>query len=242
MTTIRRQLTADPLRDSAMATQGIALAAVVAIGVTARNIGLPVSAWYALKAGALCAGMMWLALQRLPNHHPHASFGPANQVTTLRSALVALMAALIGEESNPAAAFAVMTALTAVALDGVDGWLARRTRMATPFGARFDMEIDALLIQVLALLAWQYGKAGAWVIASGLLRYVFVAAGRWSARMRRPLFTSARRQAICVVQIVALIVVLMPTVVPPFSNVIAAVALGTLCYSFAVDTEWLWRR
>jgi hypothetical protein len=95
---------------------------------------------------------------------------------------------------------------------------------------------------VLAVLAWQYGKAGAWVIASGLLRYLFVAAGWWSARMRRPLFTSVRRQAICVVQIVGLILVLVPAVIPPVSNVIAAVALGALCYSFAVDTEWLWRR
>ena len=29
------------------------------------------------------------------------------------------------------------------------------------------MEIDALLILVLAMLAWQYEKAGAWVIAVG---------------------------------------------------------------------------
>lgn len=242
MTTMRRQLTADSLRDSAIATQGIALVAVVAIGVAAHNAGLPVSSWYALKAGAVCATIMWLALQRLPGHHPHASFGPANQVTTLRSALVALMAALIGEESSPIAAYAVLAALTAVALDGVDGWLARRTRMATRFGAQFDMEIDALLIQVLALLAWQYGKAGAWVIASGLLRYLFVIAGWWSERLRQPLFTSVRRQAICVAQIVGLILVLIPSVLPPVSNTIAAVALGALWYSFAVDIDWLWRR
>jgi len=241
MTTLRWQLSADPLRDSAIATQGVALVAVVGLGMAAHDIGLPVSAWYALKAGAVCVLIMSIALQRLHSHQPHASFGPANQVTTLRSALVALMAALIGEESNPAAVYAVMTALTAVALDGVDGWLARRTQMATRFGARFDMEIDALLIQVLALLAWQYGKAGAWVIASGLLRYAFVAAGWWSARLRRPLYPSVRRQTICVIQIAGLIVVLMPAVVPPVSNVIAGVALGALCYSFAVDTEWLWR-
>jgi phosphatidylglycerophosphate synthase len=242
MTTMRWQLTADPLRDSAMATQGVVLIAVVGIAVAAHNAGLPVSSWYALKAGAVCAGIMWLALRRLDSHEPHASFGPANQVTTLRSALVALMAALIGEDSNPVAAYAVMTAVTAVALDGLDGWLARRTRMATRFGARFDMEIDALLIQVLAVLAWQYGKAGIWVVASGLLRYVFVVAGWWSSRLRQPLFTSVRRRAICVVQIAGLIIALVPMVIPPISTAIAAVALGALCYSFAVDTEWLWRR
>ena len=44
------------------------------------------------------------------------------------------------------------------ALDGVDGWLARRSGIASAFGARFDMEIDALLILVLAVLAWRSAR------------------------------------------------------------------------------------
>lgn len=243
MTTIRWQLPADRLRVSAMATQGLALMAVVAVGIGARNAELPLTAGYPLKAAAVFAAIMWVAIRRLHGHHPHASFGPANQVTTLRSAIVALVAALIGESSGPAmAGYAVAAALLATALDGVDGWLARRTNMATRFGARFDMEVDALLIQVLAVLTWQHGKAGVWVVASGLLRYAFVVGGWMSARMRAPLFTSVRRQTICVVQIAGLTLALAPVVVPPMSNAIAAVALGALCYSFAVDTVWLWRR
>jgi phosphatidylglycerophosphate synthase len=242
MMTIRWQLPADPLRVSAMATQAIGLAAVVVIGIAARGVGLPVSVWYPLKAGAVFIVIMGVALNRLHRHHPHESFGPANQVTTLRSALVALVAALIGEGSDPAGAgFAVIIAVMATALDGLDGWLARRTRMATSFGARFDMEIDALLIQVLALLAWQFGKAGIWVIASGLWRYLFLAAGLWFSRLRQPLFDSVRRRTICVVQIAGLLVALWPAVPPPASNAISAVALAALCYSFAVDIAWLWR-
>jgi multidrug efflux pump subunit AcrA (membrane-fusion protein) len=38
-------------------------------------------------------------------------------------------------------------------LDGVDGWLARRHEIASRFGARFDMEVDALLILALSVLA-----------------------------------------------------------------------------------------
>ena len=63
-----------------------------------------------------------------------------------------------------------------MALNGADGWVARRTRTASAFGARFDMETDALLILVLSALVWRMEKAGAWVIASGLMRYAFVAA------------------------------------------------------------------
>ncbi len=58
--------------------------------------------------------------------------------------------------------------VVAVALDGVDGVLARSRNEASAFGARFDMETDALLILVLAALVWQHGKAGAWILAAGL--------------------------------------------------------------------------
>ena len=129
-----------------------------------------------------------------------------------------------------------MTSLLATALDGVDGWLARRQRIASDFGARFDMEIDALLILVLAILVSQFEKAGAWVIVSGLLRYIFVAAGWYWPWLRAPLPPSRRRQAICVVQILALTLAILPAVEPPLSTMFAAVALASLAYSFLVDT------
>ncbi len=97
-------------------------------------------------------------------------------------------------------------------LDGVDGWLARRHGIASRFGARFDMEIDALLILALSVLAWRHDKAGAWVIASGMLRYAFVAAGTVAPWLRGALPPSRRRQTICVIQIAALTLVMLPSV------------------------------
>ena len=96
-----------------------------------------------------------------------------------------------------------------------------------------------LLIMALAILAWRYDKAGAWVVMSGLLRYLFLAAGWWWPWLQRPLPPVRRRQAICVVQILALILVMVPAVTPPFSTVLSAVALGALCYSFLIDILWL---
>ena len=49
----------------------------------------------------------------------------------------------------------------ATALDGVDGWLARRHGWTSPLGARLDMEVDALLVAGRALLLWTLGRAGA---------------------------------------------------------------------------------
>jgi phosphatidylglycerophosphate synthase len=186
---------------------------------------------------------MLLARRSARTHHPFPRFGPANQVTMVRAFLVAIVAGFIGEPSLPSAGWIVVcAAVVATVLDGVDGWLARRTGMASAFGARFDMETDALLIQVLAVLAWQYGKAGPWVLISGLLRYQFVAAGWVLPWMREPLFPSVRRKAICVVQIVGLILTILPPIVPPASEWLAAASLAALAYSFLVDTVWLWRQ
>src|SRR5262249_39477231 len=125
-------------------------------------------------------------------------------------------------------------------LDGLDGWLARRTRMASAFGARFDMEVDALLILVLSILVWQYGKAGSGIVLAGLLPYLFVAGGWLFPWMARPLFPSRRRQTVCVLQIVGSSVLMLPVVTPPASVWFAATLLSALSASFLVDVLWLW--
>lgn len=171
--------------------------------------------------------------------HP---FGPANQVTAARALLVGLLAVLAFQAPvPPLAAGAAWVAGVAGALDAVDGWIARRTRTATAFGARFDMEVDALLILTLAVLVWRHGKAGPWVLLSGLMRYLFVAAGVVAPWMRRALPPSRRRQALCVVQVVALIVALAPVVDRPLAAAIAGAALAALLVSFLVDTWWLYK-
>lgn len=200
------------------------------------------AATFIVKAVAAFTAIVFVARRSARVHHPFSRFGPANQVTMVRALLVALIAGFIGEPTLPAFARAAAgAAAIATVLDGVDGWLARRTQMASPFGARFDMETDALLIQVLAILAWQYGKAGAWVLASGFLRYVFVAAGWLWPWMQQPLFPSVRRKAICIVQITGLTLTILPEIPHPYSAQLAAASLAALCYSFFVDTVWLWR-
>jgi phosphatidylglycerophosphate synthase len=221
------------------------LTAALGVGAIAliSTLGLGLGAGYLPKVMAVFALGGLLVVRGLPQHHPFERFGPANQVTVVRGALVALLAGLMGEQAGagvPALAMALATA--AAVLDGIDGWLARRTRMASAFGARFDMETDALLIMVLALLTWQFGKAGVWVLASGLLRYLFVAAGVALPWMRRPLPPSQRRKAVAAVQVVALIVAVAPFIPAALSAVVAAAGLAALMLSFAVDGAWLFGR
>ena len=101
------------------------------------------------------------------------------------------------------------------------------------------MEVDALLILVLSVLVWRAGLTGPWVLASGLMRYAFVAAALALPWMHRALPPSRRRQAICVVQIAALIATLAPIVPPLVALALAAVSLALLTWSFAVDVAWL---
>ena len=92
-------------------------------------------------------------------------FGLANQITLVRAVLVAGLAVHLRQPATPAAASRiVIIAIVAALLDGLDGWVARRTRTVSAFGSRFDMETDAALILVLAILASQYSKAEPWVI------------------------------------------------------------------------------
>jgi phosphatidylglycerophosphate synthase len=229
-----------PAHPAAVVTALMAIAVAAASTMVARELGLGLA--YVAKALAVYAVVACLVLANLRAHHPFPRFGPANQVTLARAGLVALLAGFVGEHGDAdLAALAFTLAFAAAVLDAADGWLARATGMSSAFGARFDMETDAALLLVLAVLAWQLGKAGPWVFAIGLMRYAFVAAGAGAPWLRDPLPPSFRRKAVCAVQMVALVAALAPIVALRASALLAAAALAALCYSFAADVLWLRR-
>jgi phosphatidylglycerophosphate synthase len=173
--------------------------------------------------------------------YPHPRMGACNAVTLLRAAITAGLTLPLVTPAVPAWGV-VGAAAFALQLDGLDGWLARREGLVSAFGARFDMEVDALLALVLALLALAAGKAGPWVLALGGLRYAFVAAGVFLPWLRGDLPPRIGRKTVCVIQIAALIALLAPPVQPPLSLWVAGLATVLLTASFAADILWLWRR
>jgi phosphatidylglycerophosphate synthase len=192
-------------------------------------------------AAAVYAAVMGVVLWSVSRHHPHGTFGAANQVTVARVVFIALVAGAALEPPNAALAWWVI-ALTSVAtvLDGVGGWLARRASLHSPFGARFDMEVDALLTLALSVLVWRFGKAGAWILGCGLMRYAFVAMSWGWPWLRGPLSPTIRGKTVAVLQFIGLGVALAPPVRPGPSRVIAAATLATLVWSFAVDVRRLY--
>jgi phosphatidylglycerophosphate synthase len=117
-------------------------------------------------------------------------------------------------------------AVTALLLDGVDGWLARRQDRNSPYGARFDMEMDTVAMIYLSLLLWRSGEVGAWVLLMGLLRPGFVVAGRLWPWLDRPLPFSQRRRLICMAQVAVLAAAVTPLLEPPLRGRLCRGAAG----------------
>ncbi len=227
---------ARPRSRAPLAAVGLAGAATAALAVA---LGLPPVGLMVTSAIFVLVGI--LVVIAAAAHHPHARFGLANQVTLARAGGAAIFAGLVAAPELVVGWTAAAAAAGLLALDGIDGWAARRQGLESGFGARFDMETDALIILALAALALALGKAGPWVLALGAMRYAFVAAGLVWPRLARPLPPSLRRKAVCVLQVVALTVLLAPVVAPPVSASIGAVALAVLGWSFAMDLRWLIR-
>ena len=127
-------------------------------------------------------------------------------MTLARATLAVGVAALAADSfaRDTPVALLVTLAAVALALDLVDGSVARRTGTATALGARFDGEVDAFLI--LALSVYVAPAFGAWVLAIGAARYVFLA-GEWLLPwMRAPLPPRRWRKVVAAAQGVVLTV------------------------------------
>ncbi len=220
---------------------GTGLLAGITAGIAASmDLGLP----YYLTTWSL-GGLVALGVLVAANHFlPGGRFGCANGITLARAILICPLAgALVLAPPDPPLAWLFFAlGLVAFLLDGVDGWVARRRGECSRFGARFDMETDALFVLVLALLVLNAEKAGSWILLSGLLRYLFVLASLAWAPLGAPLAPSLRRKAICALQVGALVICLAPTVPAVWSAWLAAIGLTALIASFLCDVSGLVRQ
>jgi len=228
-------------RSQLLLTGFLAIAVLAAVARMAVPV-LGLDVLFPAVAILVLAAKLVIALNSIDASHPHPTLGPANVVTLARASLVALLAALIREVPSASLAWTAIGLGTLTAcLDGLDGYLARRTRMTSAFGARFDMETDAFFILVLSALVWRSGVAGPWILGAGAWRYLFVAAGWVLPWMRAPLTPTLRGRMMAVVQMVGLLVALGPIIPAPLNTAAAGLTLAGLTWSFALDVRRLWR-
>ena len=204
------------------------------IWIVVTQFAIPVRAGIQ-AAGVYCLINIWL-VYHLPKHLPQHDFGWANSITLVRAAGTAFLAGFVAIERAAVLAWPILLlALVLLLLDGLDGWLARRYMSASAFGARFDMETDALFILIIALLAWQMGKAPAWVLLAGAWRYAFIVGGWLYPKLAAPLAPSKRRQTACVIQIIGLLICLYPSLPRSVTEPLVLVSLIVLSASFCID-------
>ena len=204
---------------------------VAVLGALALTIGLSSAAW----AAGLAFGLVtWGVLHEV-------ELGPADRVTLARATLVGgVLALTVDSLTRPVpAAGVVPLAAVALALDAVDGWVARRTGTSSALGARFDMEVDAFLILVLSVLVAR--PVGAWVLAIGLMRYAFLGAGLLLPWLRGTIPPRFWAKTVAAIQGIALVVAASGALPPGWTVVVMAVALVLLVESFGRSVGWLWR-
>jgi phosphatidylglycerophosphate synthase len=211
---------------------------VVLLAVLSGMVGLNAAGWI---SGAAYAIGLSLALGLGLRRAAMAEMGPANVVTLGRAILAGGVTAMVATSFERPVSMPVLVTLigVALALDGVDGQVARRTGSTSALGARFDMEVDAFLILVLSV--YIAGTFGWWTVAIGAFRYLFVAASwalPWLNAALPPRFS---RKVVAAVQGVVLVVATAGLL--PQSWTLAAViaALASLTWSFGRDIRWLAR-
>jgi CDP-alcohol phosphatidyltransferase len=214
-----------------------ATAQVALLAALEASVGLSGLGWVVgLACGVATSSLVALTLAR-----SGARLGPADLVTFTRAVLTGAVAALTAEAflGRSVVVPLVLLATAALVSDAVDGRVARRTRTSS-FGARFDGEVDALLILVLS--AFVARSFGPWVLALGLARYAFAVAVWVLPWMRRELPYRYWRKVVTAAQGIVLTVVAAGVLPLPLAYVGLAIAAALLAESFARDVWWLWRR
>lgn len=214
------------------------VATAVLLAILSVTVGLGLAgAVVGLAAGWGMTALLTACRLRSAYKNPR----PADWITLTRVVLTAGVTGLVAASflrSMPVTALVVL-ASAALALDAVDGQVARRTRTATPFGARFDAEVDAFLILVLSVeVSRDYGG---WVLAIGAARYALLFAGWALPWLAAPLPYRYWRKVVAAVVGIVLTVAASGLLPRPVGMTAVGVALVLLAESFGRDTIWLYR-
>ncbi len=192
--------------------------------------------------GAAYAVGLWTLLAGAARRAGSSTLGPADLVTLARAVLVGGVAGLVADRFaggvTPVATLVVLAAV-ALALDGVDGQVARRTGTASPLGARFDMEVDAFLVLVLSVHVAVLVTP--WALAIGGMRYAFVAAGRVLPWLRGTLPARYSAKVVAAATGIALVVVSAEVLPRALAAALVLTTLAAVAWSFGQSVTWLWR-
>lgn len=212
---------------------------LILLAVLAAGVGLGPLGWL---AGTGYAVGLWLLLAGAARRARSTTLGPADLVTLARAVLVGGVAGLVADRvtggATPVATLVVLASV-ALALDGVDGQVARRTGTVSALGARFDMEVDAFLVLVLSVHVAVVVTP--WALAIGGMRYAFVAASWALPWLRGALPTRFSAKVVAAAAGIVLVVAVSGTLPGVLTAGLVLALLVAVTWSFGQSVAWLWR-
>jgi phosphatidylglycerophosphate synthase len=214
------------------------LSTAALLGVVSVTAGLGVAGWIAgLVTGWAATALIVIA--RMRSDQP--TILPADWVTLTRAVLCAGVAGLVATSFGRPVSITALVTLSAVALalDAVDGQVARRTGTATSLGGCFDGEVDAFLILLLSIVVSQ--DYGSWVLVIGAARYALLVAGWLIPWLAAPLPPRYWRKVVAAVQGIVLTIAASGLLDRLTGMIAVAVALLLLAESFGRCVIWLYR-
>jgi phosphatidylglycerophosphate synthase len=214
------------------------LATAALLGVVSATGGLGVAGWITGLATGSAATVL-IATARMRSDQP--TIHPADWVTLTRAVLCAGVAGLVAASFiRPVSVTALVTlSAVALALDAVDGQVARRTGTATSVGRRIDGEVDAFLILLLSIYVSR--SYGSWVLVIGAARYALLLAGWVIPWLSAPLPPRYWRKVVAAVQGIVLTIAASGLLGLATGLIAVAAALLLLAESFGHDVIWLYR-
>ena len=214
---------------------------VVGLGLVAAVITGVLAPWSVLVAalGYLLSAVLISA------YWQRSRFGAANGVTLARLvgccwlAALAAQAALWGLADKDRLLLITLASICLI-LDGVDGRVARARGEVSGFGARFDVETDALLLLCLSVTVPVLGVAGWWALLLSGLRYGYLAASLAVPALRIPPPGTLAGKVVAVIAAVSLIAALAVDLVWPGWPATVVLVFGLVClgWSFARSIVW----
>jgi phosphatidylglycerophosphate synthase len=231
---------------AALRRRWLLLAAAQLLALAAGYRLLNSAAWL-LLAAAFAAWQLIILYRDLPLSAPKSGrlrphFGAGTWLSGLRLIALSLLAGLLAlpRPSGELTWLPFGLALLFNLSDLFDGYLARRSGVATLLGAKLDLDLDGRGMLIDTLLAVRYGQA-AWPFAlAGLARYAYVAA-LWLHRRRgrrlRPAPPNALRRPFAGVQMGVATALLAPLFAPPATAFVSTLTLLPFLGHFVYD--WL---
>ena len=191
-----------------------------------------------LVAGVVLAYQLWFLRRRLPRNRAEdgpvrTSLGPANALTMLRGALFAAAGGFVvvpptsGVRWLPGLCYGA-----GVALDYLDGWVARRTDRSSALGADLDLAFDALGFLLVPPVGVVWGVLPPWYLFRGGEAY-----RRYRGRRVAPVPPSRVRRPLAALQMVVVTVALLPPFPPRVTIPLATASMVPSLVVFARD--WL---